>query len=210
MILLHLGRYAEALPIFTRAYEIRQHELRGESECYLDDIGTTLWLMDRRAEAIDAWRGEVDGLISGRVKFGDLAGGVSPGLLLWYGGVATGTTEVRDHALRFLRNRAKDSRIKYFAGHIALFLIGEMTFDKVLEGATGSPDLEDSIRIASTKPLQRRHLINALFYRAITKREAGRHDDYIEHLKQCVGLQNPLVEQEWFLARHELALAGVK
>jgi hypothetical protein len=138
------------------------------------------------------------------VKFGDFAGGVSPGLLLWYGGLSVGLNETIEQALRCLRSRAKASRIRYYPGHVALFLLGRMTFEQVLEGATGTSDLNEAIVIASAKPLERRQLITALFYRAIMEREAGRHDACITHLKQCVELENPLVEPEWFLARHEL------
>jgi tetratricopeptide (TPR) repeat protein len=82
-----LERFEEALKCASQANAIESAQMRGETQPYIKMIGSILWILGRRDEAIQTFRTAVDGVLNGSIKYADNAGGVSQGVLLWYAGV---------------------------------------------------------------------------------------------------------------------------
>ena len=90
--MLCLGQLAPALDEFRRANVLESNDLRkigGRSQPYLTKIGAILWLLGRRDEAVATFMAGARGIMDGSIEFGDNAGGVSHGLLLWFAAVTT-------------------------------------------------------------------------------------------------------------------------
>lgn len=206
-VLLCTERYEKALAMLERASALTDPRLRGESQPYLKRIGAVLWLSGRRHDAIRTFRTATDGILNGSIKFADNAGGVSQGMLLWYAGVTARDTETVKHAERYLRRLSKKSRIQYWPGPVAVFVLGEKTFGDLLLAATGSSDLEGATVKASSDLLVRRQLVVALFYSATKARSEGREDTCNAWMTACAQLENPILEPEWFLARAEVKVS---
>jgi len=202
--MLCLGRLTEALEYFRKANAIENRELRGQSEPYLEKIGGILWILGRRLEALQTFKRKVDGIGDGSIKYSDNAGGISPGLLLWFASIGTGDQSVTAHSLKYLTKLAKKSRIHYWPGPIALFLLGKSSIDEVLSAACGTPDFQQCNSIATGDLLKRRQLVNALFYLAVRARDLGDEDKCRELLSQCRELRNPVLEIEWYLSDSEI------
>jgi tetratricopeptide (TPR) repeat protein len=201
--LLNLGRLDEALVSFRRANELESSALAGESQPFLVDIGVTLWLLGKRGEAIETFRAAVDGILDGSIKFGDNAGGVSQGLLLWYAGLTARDETAKQDALKYLRKLARKPRIKHWPGHIALFVLGQGSQRDVLLQAAGKIALEEAVGQVKDNLLKRRDLVKALFYFAVQRRAEGVEEKCREGMIQCASLENPILEPEWYLARAE-------
>jgi len=201
--MLGLGRLEEALDGFIRANALASAQLKGETQPYLKTIGAILWLLRKHDESIQTFKMAVDGIADGSIKFADNAGGVSQGLLLWCAGVSTADEEVKNHSLRYLRNVAKKSRIKYWPGVLGLFLLGKKTNEEVIQEVCGTSDLDMGISRFSTDLLKRRGLVKALFYFAVRKRDEGDEQGCRATMAKCASLENPVLEEEWFLADAE-------
>lgn len=202
--LLCLGKLEEALAGFRQANELRHNELRGESSPYLKHVAVIQWLLGDRAGAVQTLRDAVEGLASGTILFADFAGGVSPGVLLWYAGVSTNDVAVQGFALKYLKSLSKKSRIKYWPGPLALYVLGRMPFEQVVEAATGVRELSDALEKANGDLLARRQLCQALFHDAVKTRAAGDKEGCLRGMRACAELENPIIEQEWYLARWEV------
>jgi tetratricopeptide (TPR) repeat protein len=199
-VLLLLGRLPEALAEYRRANQLMS---RLDPAAYFNEIGTVLWLMGKREEAMDIWRTEIDDTLNGTASYGDFAGGVSQGLLLWYGGVTMRDAAMQQYAKGYLHNRCTRIEISRYPGPIAKFALGRIPFEDVLDAATGTRTLHDAVNRAKRDLLKRRELVQAIFYLATSKREAADEHGCIETMALCASLENPTVENEWYLARHE-------
>jgi tetratricopeptide (TPR) repeat protein len=204
--LLCLGRLDEALVSFAKANQIALRELGGESAPYSQSIATVEWLLGRRKEAIETLRTEIHGLQRGSIKFTDLAGGVSPGLLLWHAGITAKDAEVIHDAIRYLCWLSRKQRASYWPGPLALVALEHKAFDDILVETWNTTNLE-SIALEVTSDLfNRRKFVQALFYVATKRRKEGREGECRELMVRCANLENPIIENEWYLARGE---AGV-
>jgi tetratricopeptide (TPR) repeat protein len=201
---LALRKFDEALESFRRNNEIQSGRLKGSFPS-LNKAGAALWLMGKRGEALSEWHRATAGILDGSIRYGDLAGGGTQGLLLWYGAVTLKDGQERDHALEYLRNRAK--RKAYAAicwpRPIVLMVLGEKSFTEVLETGCGSPVLSECLENAATDLLKRRQLCQSLFYAACQERQAGNEAECIKKMRLCSQLENPIIESEWYLARDE-------
>jgi tetratricopeptide (TPR) repeat protein len=204
--MLCLGRLPEALEEFRRI-EARARAYP-HSEREIVAVGTVLWLLGKRDEAIERFRSAVEGIEDGSITLGDDAGGVSQGLLLWYAGVTRSNEDARERAVRYLRGRTKRAAIKHWPGPLALFVLGRASRDDVLVGACGTQDPVEAVRAARANVLKRRQLVNALFCLATKRREEGSERDCLALMEQCASLENPIVEMEWYLARGEVQQAN--
>jgi hypothetical protein len=174
----------------------------------LINVGTVLWLLGRREEAIATYKAAVDGILTGTIHYADLAGGVSQGLLLWYAGVTSADEKATQHALKYLRNRAKRRAISSWPGPLALFVLGRKTQEEALLATSGFTQVDAAIHRAKTDLLRRRELVQALFYFAVRHRSEGDEEQCRAGMIQCAGLENPIIEQEWYLARAEAEQAS--
>jgi tetratricopeptide (TPR) repeat protein len=201
-VLLCLCRWQEAFDEFARANDIKSRKTKG-SQPYLTKMATAQWLMGRRREAIETLERAVGGVASGQIQYGDLPGGVSQGLLLWYAGVTTLDSAVREHALAYLSRLSDGPRSWSWPGPIALYVLGKMRFEEVLKLLAGTPDIDKIVAVAKVDVLKRRRLCRALFYAAVARRDEGNEAACTSGMRQCLTLENPLLEEEWYLARAE-------
>jgi hypothetical protein len=210
--LLSARSYQEALPALER---IGTHERRDKVALGLSgrqlDIACLHWLMGNRLTAIMLMRGAVHGILDHSIKFGDAAGGVEQGLLLYYMGLTADDPDSVPFAIKYLRNRAKRAAIHVWPGPLARYYLGDLGFEDVLAAATGQRNLADAIKVARTDLLKRRQLVGALFHDGVKKREEGAEEQCMARMRECYALEDPLIELEWYLARHEVeqASAGV-
>jgi tetratricopeptide (TPR) repeat protein len=205
--MLCLGRLPEALEEYRRLDQLEKADLEGSAGKTLT-IGAILWLLGRSSEAIQTFRSAADGIEDYSIKFGDLAGGVSPGLLLWYTAVTARDGGAREHAIARLRSRARESRrMKYWPGSLALFVLGVASREDVLVQASGTTDPKRAVREAAEDILKRRQLAQALFYFGTHARDRGLEEECLTHMRAAAGLLNPIVEPEWYLARGEVEKA---
>jgi len=207
--LLCLGRFSEAVEAFRTANEIESRNLKGDQP-YLNEIGTAMWLAGERAGAMAEWHRAVSGIMDGSVRYGDLAGGATQGLLLWYGAVTLNNNREHEYALKYFRHlqRRKTYGEVLWPRPILEMVLGERSFEQILVDGIGSPDLQTCIQIARTDLLKRRFLCQALFYGACREREAGDAFACRSKMQACCQLENPIIEVEWYLARGECRESG--
>jgi hypothetical protein len=207
--LLSARSYQEALPAFERvgADERQCRVAPGQSGRQLD-IACLHWLMGNRLTAIMLMRGAVHGILDDSIKYGDAAGGVEQGLLLYYMGLTANDPDSVPFAIKYLRNRARRAAICVWPGPLARYYLGDLAFEDVLAAATGQRDLPDATKVARTDLLKRRQLVGALFHDGVKKREEGAEEQCMVRMRECYALEDPLIELEWYLARHEVEQAS--
>lgn len=196
------GQYAEALPLFRQSDEHEQKRMPGAPGCK-EDTSCVLWCLGQHEQAKELMRGLVAGILDGSIKYADLAGGVQQGALLYYMGVTTQDKEIAEYALTYLRKLSRKSRIKYWPGPVARYLLGELEVENLLKEASAHPTLSEACQVAKENILIRRQLCVALFHIATRCRAQGLEAECLDWMRHCVALANPLVEPEWYLAREE-------
>lgn len=199
-VLMALRRYKEAETEFKLASDCSVRESRGESQSYLEMIAAAQWLTGRLDEAAATWKSEVDGLLSRKIKYADLSGGVGPAMLLWFAGKSLGKQEFVDRSMKLIERLSKTSRIQYWPGPLALFVLGKESFPNVVKMHFKHIDLNRLLAAAEDDRLFKRELCQSLFYWSFSERESGGRDRAFQLLKACVELEMPL-EVEWFVAR---------
>jgi len=200
-----LGKYKEAIPLYERIGACEQSDKRvlgrpGRQT----DISCLYWCLGDHEKAIQLMHDMVEGVLDGSIQFGDAAGAVTQGLLLYYMGVTSHSNVETSFALNFMRNRARRSAIKSWPGQIALHYLGDMNFSDVLVAATGKRDLSEAVELSGVKLLSRRHLCRALFHDGVGSRAQGAEKHCVTRMHECYRLENPLIEQEWYMARYEV------
>jgi tetratricopeptide (TPR) repeat protein len=203
--LLGLKHFQKALSSFRRNDEIENSRLKGSFPS-LGKAGAALWLMGQRREAMETWHHAVAGILDGTIKYGDLAGGGGQGLLLWYAAVTLHDADQLDYAVKYLHKLQKKKvygQSVLWPRPVILMVLGERSFADVLNDGLGSPELSECLRRAGTDLLKRRRLCQALFYDACREREAGNEPACLLRMQVCSQLENPILEEEWYLARGE-------
>jgi hypothetical protein len=79
-----------------------------------------------------------------------------------------------------------------------------MRFEETLKLLAGTPDIDKIVAVAKVDVLKRRRLCQTLFYAAVARRNEGDEAGCTNGMRQCLALENPLLEEEWYLARAEL------
>jgi tetratricopeptide (TPR) repeat protein len=202
--LLSAGRLNEALLAFQRAQSISSAKGADSEGDYLEEIATTFWLMGEKVKARDTLYRAVNGISRGKFKYADSSGGAGAGLLLWYVGVTMSDSEAERHARTFLKDLSDRPRIQYYPGPIALYILDKCSFCELLTEAAGVAELSEAIVGARKDLLVRRQLCQALFYDSVLARTKGDEQGCLEQLHRCHSLENPILENEWYLARWEL------
>lgn len=209
--LLCVGRLHEALEGFHRAKELRERDYAkmGSAEGSGADanfIGTVQWLLGKRKEAVETFRWSVDGILDGSIAYGDAAGGVTQGLLLWYASSSVEDSPSLRASIKYLKNRTKRKAIEDWPGPLALHLVGQRLDQEILKREFSTDDLETIDRHVASDVLARRHYTNALFYMAAKRGHDGDERKAKLLLLRCARLENTFFELEWYLARNELGL----
>jgi hypothetical protein len=204
---LAIGNYAEALLSYGRvdSVERRDPRISGPSGRRIL-ISCIDWMLGNKSEAIRRMKEMVDGILDGTIEFGDAAGGVQQGSLLYYMSLTMDDRDIVSKALSYLQNRAKRRAIKSFPGHVARYYLEEIRFSDVIAASNKSHvgDLAQAIEIAQTDLLSRRRLCVALFHGGAKARALGDELQCKSRMQECFSLENPLIEPEWYLARHEV------
>lgn len=211
--LLALGDFTCALPLFGQVDSAQRSDttVPGQSgrRIWMSCIN---WILGNKGESIKLMSEMTDGIVDGSIKFGDAAGGVQQGILLYYMGVSISDQMTTSRALDYLRTRVKRPAIELFPGPVARYYLGEINFNDLLAAATKgrAGDVVGAIEVAKTDLLTRRWLSVALFHDGAKGRAQG--DEMYCHMRmrECFSLENPLLEPEWYLARHEVGTRRVE
>jgi hypothetical protein len=205
--LLCLGRAHEALDDLRCANRVELLHRGGESQSSLQKIGAVQWILGRRNDAIQTLRHVVDGVKTGKIKRAETVGARGEGLLLWYFALSAKDGDVCKKALDFLRwGESKCLDHTLWPSPVVLFVLNELQFDDVLEKIEGDFRKLDRPPLADWKKdlWRRRQLCLAFFYAGATKRARGDEQGCFGMLARCAALANPILEEEWYLARAEV------
>jgi tetratricopeptide (TPR) repeat protein len=214
-----LKKYQEALSLFERvdAHEKESIIAPGQPGRQ-ENISCLYWFLGNRQKAIALMRGLVDGILDGSIQYGDMAGGMKQGLLLYYMAVTERQPEQAACALDYMRNRISQLKrllppgipIDYSPVPVARYYLGDLAFDELLVFATGQRELPEAIAAARVKLMSRRQLCVALFHDGAKSRAQGAEDRCLVRMRECYALEDPVIEPEWYLARHEVEQAAAK
>jgi tetratricopeptide (TPR) repeat protein len=202
-----LEKYEEALPLLERmdAHQ-KTRKITPGMPGRQEDISCLYWFMGNRQKAIELMRGLVDGILDGSINYGDAAGGMKQGLLLYYMAVTERQPDQVACALDYMRNRINQLKrslpglpVDYWPVPVARYYLGDISFDDLLASATGQSEL-----------MRRRKLCVALFHDGAKNRALGAEDRCLARMRECYALEDPLIEPEWYLARHEVEQAASK
>jgi hypothetical protein len=206
------GQYREALSFYERCAVLRREDkvaniLAPGNPAWQIDINCLQWLLDDRAKAMQSMHGLAAGILDGSIKYGDEAGGVSQGLLLYYMAVSDDKPDEMSFALGYLRNRVKRSAGRIWPGAVASYYLGDITFAKVMEDVDSEVRLAPPFDPAILELGRRKDLCVALFHDGVRYRARGDEAHCLARMRECYALENPVNEQEWYLARYEVQKA---
>jgi tetratricopeptide (TPR) repeat protein len=203
------GEYAESLLYFERLAAQRREDkianmVAPGSFPWQIDIACLHWLLGNRSKAIQMMHGSVAGIIDGTIKYGDAAGGMTQGLLLYYMGISAKEPEEISFALSYMQNRLNQNVGQNWPRAVAQYYLGNTTFENVMESVNRRPNIAVPLEVAKVDLLRRRRLSVALFHVGIRSRAQGDEERCLVRMQECFALENPLIEQEWYLARYEV------
>lgn len=188
---LNLGEFDLARADFEAAEEVSEYP----GDCNLQSIGVAHWLAGRVSDAVAHWKLAVQLLDNQKLKYTDAAGGVESPCLLWFAGARSSDTELLNLAQSSLKNALKSGRATCFPAAIGQLLLRRT-------------DAQSARKTVSSVPIRReRDLCKLEFYIAAQALHDGRPAAYINGLRECVKLTAALLENELYLARHELPRA---
>lgn len=201
--------YEEALIFFGRLVAHRKEDktanvLAPGSAAWQIDIACLRWLLDDHSQAIHLMHGLAAGILDGSIKYADAAGGVSQGLLLYYMAVTETVSNEVSFALDYLRNRVTRIFSRAWPCQIAQYLLGDIVFETVMETVNRQPAAAAPLDAAKAELGRRRRLSVALFHDGVRSRAQGDEERCLARMRECYELENPLIEQEWYLARYEV------
>jgi tetratricopeptide (TPR) repeat protein len=212
--LLATGEYREALSLFKRLDAHRREDkvaniLAPGSPGRQLDIACLHWLLDDHAKATQLMHGLAAGILDGSIKYAsDAAGGMSQGLLLYYMAVSDDKPDEMSFALDYLRNRVDRSYGQNWPGAMGSYYLEDITFAKVMEDVDSQVRLAPPFDPAKLELARRKRLCVALFHDGVRSRARGDEVHCLARMRECYSLENPLIEQEWYLARYEVQKAG--
>ena len=202
--LMALGEFTEAIPYLERVHEHGVKSNPGSAGCQIE-LAICHWMIGDRAAALEIIRRLVVAVRDRKVVFTDIAGGVEQGLILCYMATTLHALNDVDLAMKYLKNLATRTRIQYWPGPAALFLLGAITFGEAVKSATGSADLAEAKTIAERDLMTRRSLVVLLFAAATERRMADDGAGCRILMNECASLTHPQVEYIWYLAKGEAA-----
>jgi tetratricopeptide (TPR) repeat protein len=205
------GEYEEALSFFERLQPHRKEDevanaLAPGSAAWQIDIACLHWLLEDHARAVRLMHDLAAGIIDGSIKYGDAAGGMAQGLLLYYMAITDNISQEVSFALDYMRNRVKRSHSNIWSCLIAEHYLGDVTFETVIDRVNRQPTLA-SVDAAKLELGRRRRLCVALFHDGTRLRAQGDEEHCLARMRECYGLENPMLDQEWYLARYEVQKA---
>jgi len=202
------AQYAESLAFFERLAIQRSRDeatnrVAPDSFPWNIDIACLHWMLGNESTATQMMHGLAAGVLDGTVNYGDAAGGVTQGLLLYYMGVSINRPQEVTFALGYMRNRVDRSVSRVWPTPVAQHYLGDVTFEQLLEAASRRANVAVEVEAWKVDLGKRRRITVALFHNGIRGRAQGDNGHCLARMRQCCELENPLLEQEWYLARHE-------
>jgi hypothetical protein len=212
------GEYKEALLLFERLAEYEKGNVRVNAAApgraaWQIEVASLHWLADNHTEAVRLMHGLAAGILDGSINYGDAAGGMSQGLLLYYMAVSEKLSGEASFALDYLRGRVtRLTRIHsnlctVWPCPVAQYYLEDIPFEKVIESVNHrivSPFVDE----AKAELGKRIRLTVALFHEGVLRRAHGDEDGCLARMRECYALENPLKGQEWYFARYEVHRAG--
>jgi hypothetical protein len=187
---LHLGNYDEALADFRSADAVSSAAL--QTVCDGSNCGVALWMAGREHEAVETWLAGVEASLAGLVRYGDAAGGVTIGNLLFFAGVRRDDKKAIAAATRLLRKRLRTKQSVPWPGPASRFLLGSVSESDMLAAVSDVPLLRE------------RQLCQARFYAGVQVWSATEPTAYLEAMREACefgGLTK--LEAEYYLGMHE-------
>lgn len=205
------GKYGEALSFFkrlddhTKQDEVRKVIAPGSEEAWGIDIACLHWLLDDHAEAIRLMHGLAAGILDGSIKYGDAAGGMSQGLLLYYMAITDKIGEEASFALDYMRNRVRRPGLAW-PKVLGQYHLEEVPFEIVMERVNRR--VVSTVSDTATLELGRRGRLSvALFHDGVRSRVQGNEEHCLARMQECCALDTPYILQEPYLARYEVQKA---
>jgi len=211
------GQYGEALSFYERLAAHRRQDkvaniMAPGSAPWDIDIACLHWLCGDHTKAMRMMHALAAGILDGSIQYAtDAAGGMSQGLLLYYMAVSDNKPEEMSFALgylRHLRDRLKRIMIQNWPCAVASYYLGDVPFAKVMEDVNERVVTMPPIDPATLELGRRIRLCDALFHDGVKSRARGDEAHCLARMRECSALENPVVEQEWYLARYEVEKAG--
>jgi len=199
------GRPLEAERTLKQGQAFAERDEYSRGSNLLLGLSNVQWLNGHAEEAVSSLTSRIRGLKDGSVQFADLAGGGTDGLMLYYYGVRLGRSSLIEDAHEWLERLRKRKRagLKGWPGPLVRWFFGELDDSAVLLEGCGAGSMAVAFSTARTDILARRQLIEFCFHRAVRAMRAGKWRRSRELFETAVALENPLVDFEWYLARHE-------
>jgi tetratricopeptide (TPR) repeat protein len=203
------GEYAESLSFFERLAALRHRDKIANAAApgslpWQIDIACLYWILGNQLKAIQFMYDLAAGVLDGSVKYGDAAGGMSQGLLLYYMSVTAKKLEESSFALDYLRNRTNRNTNRAWPFAVAQYYLGRASFEDVMDAVDRRILPPGTVPPAKSAFGRQRRLVVALFHDGLKSRVQGEEEQCLIRMKECCEIENPLLEQEWYLARHEV------
>lgn len=205
------GRYEEAIPWEWRVHE-RSKARNPDTPGELLYLSCAYWCLEDRGHAIELAHKLCAGILDRSISMApDQAGGATFGLVLHYMAVTAEDEPNRNYSLDYLRqlNVKYDKRPKsfFYPMQTVKQVLGELSFEDALEGATKERSLPTAYEAAKTSRLVLSELGIALFHDGALRRSLGNETDCMERMQQVFDLGYQTESIRWQLARHEVETA---
>jgi tetratricopeptide (TPR) repeat protein len=201
-MLLCLGRLEEALAGFIEANELEGRRWKAANQPHLRAIAAIQWMLGRETDATMTLQHATEGIANGTISYTDSSRGARDGLLLWYIGVSANDEMTRQRALSFLESLDASWLDECWPGPVALSVLGQRRFEDLPRYA--AKEIEPAINQHAVSMTRRRTACHIAFYNGIQMRAEGDEAGCIRMLRQCHSIENPIDEEEWYLARREV------
>jgi tetratricopeptide (TPR) repeat protein len=202
------GLYREAIPLKWRLHELDKVETPDHPGQHLY-ISCAHWCLDEWERAIELAYGLCAGILNRSIGMApDLAGGATFGLILHYMGITAKQTVIAEYAVEYLRKlnvRYDRQPVRYqFPKHIVKQILGQMSFEDALEGATKHRTLDGALKAAVKDRSKKMNLGEALFHDGLLRRVQGDEAGCLTRMKEVFNLGYQTEPIHWYIARHEV------
>jgi tetratricopeptide (TPR) repeat protein len=202
------SKFEEAIPLKLRVHERAINHTPDSPGQHLN-LSCAYWCLENRSYAIELAHGLCAGILSGAVNMApDQAGGATFGLILYYMALTASDTVNVDYALQYLQKLNvkfdKHPHRFFYPKHTVKQLLGELSFEDALEGATQQRNLSAAYRAADNDRSIKIDLGGVLFHDAVFHRTSGDSAGCMMRMKEVFELGYQTEPIWWYLARHEL------
>lgn len=204
------GEYRESIPLQLRM-DAREHSKLPRHCGRSRKVSIAHWCLGEREEAIRLMHAQCAGILDRSITYApDHGGGSTMGVLLHYMAVSMGDMAEVAYAIKYLEklNAMYDKRPfdTPYPSHLVKFILGLIDLPALLEGAVETNDLDRATTMATVPDglLKRRYLCESLFHAGVMCRKASDEAGAKAWFARVFALDNPIVEEEWNLARFEI------